>query len=74
MEGELPQRFETVHRRFDAIDDRFDSLDRRFDAIEDRFDSLDRRLDKLESTLLFFGVSIFVLNLATLISVLATRG
>ena len=43
------------------------------DSFDQRFDSLDRRLDKLQLTLLIFGAVIFLLNLATFISVLVTR-
>jgi chromosome segregation ATPase len=41
-------RFDSMDKRFDAIDKRLDSMNKRFEAIEKRLDSMDARLTTVE--------------------------
>ena len=56
------------------VNGRFDSSERRFDSFERRFDSLERRFDAFQTAILQIGGGMTVAILATLISVLLTRG
>ena len=44
----LGERFETIDRRFDAMDQRFEAIDRRFDAMDQRFEAIDHRFDAMD--------------------------
>ena len=48
------KRFETIDRRFEALDGPFGAIDRRFDALDGRFGTIDRRFDALDGR--FVGI------------------
>lgn len=44
MHTEIMSRFESVDRRFDAVDKRFERIDARLDAVDRRFDKQDAEI------------------------------
>ena len=76
------ERLDDLSRRTEAgfarIDEDLRSLrveiGGRFNSHDQRFDALERRLDALQRLMIQFGGGMLVATLATLVSVLATRG
>ncbi|HBF4283297.1 hypothetical protein [Clostridioides difficile] len=44
---ETNDRFDSIDKRFDGIENRLDSMDKRFDSIENRLDSMEKKQDIL---------------------------
>jgi hypothetical protein len=63
-----------VERRFDGVDARFDRIDARFDHLEARFDAMNGRFDALQRMMIQFSGATTIAILATLVSVIVTRG
>jgi hypothetical protein len=63
-----------VERRFDGVDARFDRIDARFDHLEARFDAMNGRFDALQRMMIQFSGATTIAVLATLVSVIVTRG
>ena len=70
----VERRFDGVDARFDRIDARFDHLEARFDHLEARFDAVNGRFDALQRMMIQFSGATTIAILATLVSVIVTRG
>ena len=56
------------------IDAHAEGMNRRFDAVDRRFEATDRRFDALQRLMIQLNGSLVVATLATIVSVLVTRG
>lgn len=63
-----------VERRFDGVDARLDRIDGRFDHLEARFDAMNGRFDALQRMMIQFSGATTIAILATLVSIIVTRG